>query len=336
MTHRHLAVYICLVVAAAGAVVFFTPTGTTIRYVADATPVPIPSPTPSEPVTLIFGGDVMLSRSVGDAMVRANDWAMPFRSIASVTAAADVMFVNLESVISDKGAVAGCGYCFRADPRTIEGLQVAGIDVVSVANNHAWDYGPEAFADSLERLASAGLGVAGGGTTLFNAREPLVRTVRGTRIAYFAYTDMLPAGACATEKRTGVNCYDPVRMAEDITRARSMADIVVVSFHTGDEYVGHNAKQTRIYRAAIDAGADIVAGHHPHVVQEVERYQPEGQAGRVGWIAYSLGNFMFDQMWSEPTMRGLVLKVVVRDGAVSDVQQIPIAISRGYQVSVGR
>jgi poly-gamma-glutamate synthesis protein (capsule biosynthesis protein) len=336
MTHRHLAVYICLAVAAAGAVVFFVPRGTTIRYVADATPIPIPSPTPPEPVTLLFGGDVMLSRSVGDAMARANDWGMPFRNIASVTAAADVMFVNLESVISEKGAVAGCGYCFRADPRTLEGLQVAGIDVVSVANNHAWDFGPAAFADSLVRLASSGIGVTGGGTTVFGAREPLVQTVRGTRIAYLAYTDMLPAGACATENRVGVNCYDAVRMPEDIARARSMADVVVVSFHTGDEYVGHNAKQTRIYRAAIDAGADIVAGHHPHVVQDVERYQPQEHPGRVGWIAYSLGNFVFDQMWSEPTMHGQMLRVVVRDDAVSEVQQIPVVISRGYQVSVGK
>lgn len=306
-------VLLLLLVASAAAVVAFPPGS---RRVSQRNQNFQPAPTqdrPSDTVRLLFVGDIMLSRSVGDLMAAKNDWLWPFRAVASVTAEADIAFGNLESVISDRGTTRGCRYCFRADPKAVAGLVHAGFDIVSVANNHAWDYGPEAFTDSRNRLTAAGIAAVGAG------REPAVVVVAGTRVAFLAYTDLLPAAACLL-----VNCYDPLRMVSDVAEARALGDIVVVSFHSGEEYLPATARQQGIYRAAIDAGADLVVGHHPHIVQGLEQY------GR-GWIAYSLGNFVFDQNWSSETMRGMLLDVTVNDAVVTTVATRQVDISRGYQ-----
>ncbi len=283
----------------------------------------------SRDITLRFVGDIMLSRSVGDAMRFRNDWGWPFARIASTTKTADLTFGNLETTISSRGFANGCGFCFRADPRALDGVVSSGFDVLSVANNHIWDYGLVAFEDTLALVALRGITPVGGGRTLTEARGPVVRIVDNTRIAYLAYTDILPASAKATAIRAGANLYDEISMREDVARARSLADIVVVSFHTGTEYETHHTPhQERIYHAIIDAGADLVVGHHPHVIEDVERY-------KSGWIAYSLGNFVFDQNWSLATRRGMMLDVLVRDRVIASIATRSIDISTEYQPSVG-
>jgi poly-gamma-glutamate synthesis protein (capsule biosynthesis protein) len=321
--------FLIALLATAGWAIVSHPPGANEVRIAVATPVPTPTPEPRRgTVRLLFAGDTMLSRSVGDMMARRNDWTWPFTAIASVTRGADLMFLNLESVLSDRGEPHGCGYCFRADPRAIAGLAFAGVDIVSVANNHAWDYGRAALEHSLALLASGSIDAVGAGQTASASREPVIRSVGRTRIAYLASTDILPVSAQATDKLAGVNLYEPSRMAADIARARTRADVVVVSFHTGVEYEPLRSElQQRIYRAAIDAGADLVVGHHPHVVQDWERY-------RGGWIFYSLGNFVFDQSWSPQTQRGALLSVTVEDGRIADASLIPVDISGQYRVSV--
>jgi poly-gamma-glutamate synthesis protein (capsule biosynthesis protein) len=117
-------------------------------------------------------------------------------------------------------------------------------------------------------------------------------------------------------------------MVQDIANADARGDLVVVSFHWGDEYQQqHNVQQERIAMAAIDAGADLIIGHHPHVIQEVKQY-------RDGWIAYSLGNFIFDQTFSEETMRGLALRVTLEGTRIDRVESLGVSISRQYQPSL--
>jgi poly-gamma-glutamate synthesis protein (capsule biosynthesis protein) len=254
---------------------------------------------------VLFVGDIMLSRSVGDEMAARNDWSWPFAVVASETAGADLTFGNLESVISDRGIVEGCRYCFRADPRAMQGLLTAGFDVVSVANNHVLDYGQAAFDDSLRRLRESGI-------TPVGDAGPIFKEVQGMRVAFLAYSYPLRQD----------------KIVSDIAAARPLADVMVVSFHDGTEYeTVHNAEQERIFRGAIDAGADLVIGHHPHVVQDTEKY------GR-GWIFYSLGNFIFDQLWSPETMRGLGVDVAIRAGRITDIATRSVDISRQYQASV--
>lgn len=315
---------IALLLAASAWAVVSYPLGT--RAVQQiATSVPTPS-ADTRPVTLLFVGDIMLSRSVGDSMNAKHDWLWPFSRIASVTASADLAFANLETTISTRGTKNGCTYCFRADPKTVAGLVSAGFDVLSVANNHIWDFGPQAFADTLGYLAVNDISAVGGGRNATEARAPIMRAVRGIRIAYFAYTDLLPVSAGALASRAGANLWDEERMKQDVAKARMVADVVVVSFHTGTEYETlHSAAQERIYHSIIDAGADLVVGTHPHVVQDMERYKGK-------WIAYSLGNFIFDQNFSDETRKGLMLSVTVTGGRITDVSQIPVEISKQYQV----
>ncbi len=272
-----------------------------VAVVTNPTPVATPVPSPRF-AYLVFVGDIMLSRSVGAAMLARNDWRWPFERIASVTAAADLAFGNLETPVSVRGSPQGCGYCFRTDPRAVAGLTYAGFDVLSVANNHAHDYGQAAYADTLTILASAGIDPVG-------AAGSVMKTVDDTRIAFLAYTYPL----------------DQARIIADIAAVRHVADIVVASFHDGIEYEPvHDAEQERVYRAAVDAGADLVIGSHPHVVQDSERY------GR-GFIAYSLGNFVFDQTFSSATMHGMLLDVTLDGGRIAGIASRSVFISDEYQ-----
>jgi poly-gamma-glutamate capsule biosynthesis protein CapA/YwtB (metallophosphatase superfamily) len=319
-------VLIVLLAASAWAVVSFHPVQVT-DVGGIVTPPPIGGPTPAaaRPVSLLFAGDIMLSRSVGDLMKAKNDWLWPFSRIASVTASADLAFANLETTISTGGAAHGCTYCFRTDPRAVAGLLSAGFDVVSVANNHIWDFGLQAFTDTLGYLAVNDISAVGGGRTLAEARTPVVRTVGDTRVAFLAYTDLLPDEAQALDDRAGVNTWNEQRMIEDVARARAAADIVVVSFHSGTEYeTHHTAVQEKRYHSIIDAGADLVVGHHPHVVQEVEHYTN-------GWIAYSLGNFIFDQTFSDATQTAIMLNVKLADNKIVSVIPIPIVIGKDFR-----
>lgn len=328
MTYRQLIVLAVTVLLCGWMIVRHPPGYYTVEIESNRTPLPTGvSASPKETV-LRFVGDIMLSRSVGDAMRSRDDWVWPFARIASITSAADLTFGNLETTVSSRGFANGCGFCFRADPRGMEGLRAAGFDVLSVANNHVWDFGLPAFEDTLRYISESDMMAVGGGMTIEEARKPHVRVVNGSRIAFLAYTDILPASAQATDVRAGAMVYRAASASEDIVRSRTVADIVVVSFHTGTEYeLHHSAHQERIYHELIDAGADVIIGHHPHVVQDVEQY-------RGKWIIYSLGNFVFDQNWSEETRRGMMLDVHLRDGAISSIATHSIDISTQYQPTV--
>jgi len=289
---------------------------------------PVPLPTPDSTVKLIFVGDIMLSRQVGMKMAALNDYLFPFRKVADYLKSADIAFGNLESVISSKGIKVGSIYSFRADPRAALGLQYAGFDVVSIANNHIWDYSLAAFVDNLNNLKTVGIGAVGGGMNFAEAHSPWIKEINGEKIAYLAYTDLLSVSISAGADSPRVSYLDETQMIADIQKAKSQANIVVVSMHEGDEYqTKHNAKQEQIAKIAIDTGASLIIGHHPHVVQEVEPY-------KNGWIAYSLGNFVFDQYFSKETMSGLILEVTVENRKITSVKQIKTEISNDFQVGI--
>ena len=251
--------------------------------------------------TLLFTGDVMLSRAVGSRMEAQKDWSLPFHLIADTLRSADLRYCNLECPVSDRGRNLHHLYSFRADPRVIEGLKAAGFNVVSQANNHTYDWGPEALLDSLERLRAAGIQPVGAGQNILAAHYPLLVNVGGLRIAFLAYVDIDPKEAAAGVDRPGVAWLDPAQALADIRFARPLADLVIVCPHWGVEYALKPTRdQVELAHQMIDAGADMIVGSHPHVVQPVEKYHDH-------WIAYSLGNFIFDQQ-NPNTHRGLMLQ----------------------------
>jgi poly-gamma-glutamate capsule biosynthesis protein CapA/YwtB (metallophosphatase superfamily) len=277
--------------------------------------------------TLLFVGDVMLSRGVGARMENQHDWTLPFQQIAETLRAADLRFCNLECPVSNMGRDLHHLYSFRADPRALEGLTVAGFNVVSQANNHTYDWGPQALIDSVARLRVAGIHPVGAGQNSLAAHYPVVVSVDGLRVAFLAYVGIDPKQAAAGIDRPGVAWLDAAQALADIRFARPLADLVIVCPHWGAEYALQPARdQVDIAHQMIDAGADMIVGSHPHVVQPVERYHDR-------WIAYSLGNFVFDQM-NPATHRGLMLKATVRDKCIIELVQVPITINSVFQATL--
>ncbi len=280
--------------------------------------------------TILFTGDIMLDRGVRQMVEEygKNDYTFPFLNIKEVLKEGDIVFGNLESVISDKGHDVGGLYSFRADPQAMEGLSYAGFDIVSLANNHAFDYTREAFEDTMQRLRKSGILYTGAGFDKKEAHSPATISLDDTRVGFLGYTEFLFPYAVATEERSGITDFTVENMRKDIEKAKKEVDVLVVTFHYGDEYEKKpNTRQKEVSRKAIDYGADIVIGHHPHVTQPVENYNG-------GYIAYSLGNFIFDQYFSEETMRGFILKAKIENKEITGIEKIRYRLNEHYQPKV--
>lgn len=274
---------------------------------------------------LVFVGDIMLSRGIGNLMIHAGDWRYPFLNVAEYLKNADLTIGNLEGPISSRGTKIGSIYSFRADPRVIEGLLYSGFDVLSLANNHMWDYGPLAFDDTLKILADNGIDYVGAGLSYEEAHTPVIREAKGMKFAFLAYTNLLPSSLGLKNSNHAVAFPDETQMVADIQKATVIADIVIVQFHWGEEYeIAHNSYQENLGRMAIDAGADLVVGHHPHVAQGIEKYNN-------GYIAYSLGNFVFDQNFSKDTRSGLVLTVIAKNKKIESVVSGRVEFNESFQ-----
>ena len=281
-------------------------------------------------VTLFFVGDIMLDRGV-ELEIKKNgnsDFKFPFLKIEKDLREADVLFGNLEGPISDKGQKVGSIYSFRMDPKAIDGLLFSGFDVLSVANNHMFDYGREAMEDTFFRLKEAGIDYIGGGLNEAEAYSPKIKEINGTKIAFLAFTNLGSPYWEAKENRSGIAWLDKERLENSIKEAKKKSDIIIVSMHFGDEYkTSPTPEQKELARLAVDSGANLVIGHHPHVIQLVEKYQE-------GYIAYSLGNFIFDQNFSEETMKGLILKVFVENGKIKEVAPVEFEINQNFQPEI--
>ncbi len=199
--------------------------------------------------------------------------------------------------------------------------------MLSLANNHMFDWGQAALVDTLDRLRSAGIRPVGAGRNDLEAHYPVLVNLNGVRLAFLAYVDVPPREASAGADRPGVAWLDPERALADIRFAQPLADVVVVSLHWGVEYARRpSPAQVEFAHRMIDAGADLVVGGHPHVVQPLEEYH-----GR--WIAYSLGNFIFDQH-DPPTHHGLLLEATLTGKQLSSVRPVPIDIDGSLQATL--
>lgn len=269
-------------------------------------------------ITVVGVGDVFLGRLLGVRMEKENDYSLPFRAVAAELTAADIAFGNLEGAFCPKAPYPPKGIVFRIRPRAVEGLAAAGFDVMSTANNHAGDCGDTGIEFTPTHLQEAGILSAGTGTSFAAAHAPAILERQGVRFAFLAYA-YTPRRDTADARGPVVSGRDPEQVARDVAAARALADVVIVSVHDGTEYTERVAPETEQFaRAAIDAGATVVFGHHPHVIQRVESYGN-------GWIFYSLGNFVFDQ--TRPgTRTGLLARLTFSSARLEQVEAIPIVI----------
>ncbi len=289
---------------------------------AVATPV---AAAKSGELSLAFVGDIMLDRSVALRVDRAGGDFHPWFDGVRELAEADILFGNLEGPVSDQGNDLGHLYSFRFRPTTLAALRDAGFDVLQVANNHSGDWGRAAFDDTLARLNAAGFVAPGGGADRAAAGLVKILNRGGVRVGFLAASDVGSGELAATESESGIILAGDPEWPELISRAAREVDLLVVGYHFGAEYQTEpNARQRELARLAIDHGAKLVIGTHPHVVQPVERY-------RDGVIAYSLGNFIFDQFFSTATMRGLALTVIWRDGAIAEVTERPVVLDENFK-----
>jgi len=275
-----------------------TPSARPSTPAAPAPEAPPPPAPPAPTLTLLLGGDVELARATGRKLLQDASYD-PFATLRTALSRADVRFVNLEGPLSDQGGETMSrtnSLVFTGPPSGAEALARAGVNVVSTANNHAWDYGRAGLLETIANLDRAGVAHAGTGATLAAAWTPAVVQVRGWRVGFVAVTDVFNFGPLVEhEARDHVARADPQAVGRAIVAARAAgADVVIVSHHGGDEYVDQPLARTRaLLHAYVDAGADLVVGHHPHVLQGVEWY-----AGKP--VFYSLGNALMQMHSAHP------------------------------------
>jgi poly-gamma-glutamate synthesis protein (capsule biosynthesis protein) len=266
-------------------------------------------------VTLSAAGDIRLSGPIAD-IARADGADAPSRAVKDLLAA-DIEFANLETPLTKRGSKTPKTWNFRSDPRDLRIVRAAGLTVLNIANNHVWDYGKDGFLDTLKYLERDGWNYVGGGRDREAAEEVRVYEVRGLKVGVVGLTSTHPEAAWAGPGKPGVAYSDFDRMAGIVGRAKARCDVLVVSFHGGTELAEDaNDIQKAVARAAIDAGADLFLGHHPHVIQPVELYKGKP-------ILYSLGNFLFVSPHAETRPEVVARATLAKDG-VRRLELIPL------------
>lgn len=281
----------------------------------------------SEKLTLGFVGDIMLDRGVKSSVMKNGngDYIFMFEKIKDYLNSFDILFGNLEGPISDGGINAGSIYSFRMDPLSAKSLKEAGFDVLSIANNHIGDWGKTAIKDTIQNLENVGIAYVGGGNNKEEAYQLKIIETNKAKISFLAFSQFGKGYLEAGNNIAGIAIISDEKLKFTIEKAKSESDIVIVSFHFGDEYREEpNDYQKTISHKAVDYGADLVIGHHPHVVERIEKYKDR-------YIAYSLGNFVFDQYFSKETMEGMALKVMVENKKITEAIADKIILNKYYQ-----
>jgi poly-gamma-glutamate synthesis protein (capsule biosynthesis protein) len=287
-----------------------------------------PPETPkNNPVTLGFAGDIMLDRGVRTKVEKYfdSDYRKIFENIDLNKF--DIFFANLEGTASDIGRNVGSIYSFHMDPMVIPALKNTGIDILSLANNHVGDWTVASYVDTLKRFKENTLLFTGGGMNSAEAENPTVIEKNGLRIGFLAFSDVGPKWMEVGVDKPGLLIANN-RLGEIVKNASLQVDYLIVSFHFGEEYqTTHNARQEYLAHLAIDSGAKIIIGQHPHVVQDFESYKD-------GYIAYSLGNFVFDQSWSEATMQGMLLEITLDKSGIKTIKKVATKLNKYFQPSI--
>lgn len=327
---------------------------------------------------IIKGKGNLLIYAAGDLFFNSNvlpvnreDPKTIFAHVASTLNKADILFGQLEGSFSERGMpqVATFFSFFRAHPNVISAYKFAGFDVLSYASNHCLDWGPDALLDTIDAVEHSGIRILGVGKNIEEARRPVILERKGTKIAFLAYNSVLPVGYEAELKKPGcapirIHTFYAARdwqpgsplidvktiayredleaLVEDIKKVRHQADIVLVSMHWGIHFLPSILAdyQRDVGHAAIDAGADMIIGHHAHILKGVEVYK-----GRV--IFYSLSNFAFDSpgrpqfdpeypTYGFPTdsRKSMLVKCVVSDKRIQAVSFLPVMINKQGQPEI--
>ncbi len=269
--------------------------------------------TKQEPIVLFVVGDIMLGRSVNTRLQKQNDFTFPFQKINNFFQNSDIVLVNLESPFGEDCPKTDSGMVFCADKNSVLGLKAMYTTHANLANNHIVNQGTKGIDFTKNILLQNQITPVG----LSTGSGIVVSQIKNTKIAFLGLNDVPPYPK-------QINNLSKELLLKQLDLATKSADIVIVSFHWGNEYQLKSKRQQEFAHLAVDNGADLIIGHHPHWVQETEYYKGVP-------IFYSLGNFVFDQMWSQKTREGLIAKIIFENNKVSTFSAIPVFINKGYQ-----
>ncbi len=293
---------------------------------------PLAPGTDTEPqgktVTLNFGGDVMFSGKVGELLAKKG-YDYPYQYVKQLFTKDDLTVVNLETPVTGSNTTAADKtYTFKSSPEALPHMAAAGIDAVNLANNHILDQGIVGLTDTIRQLDASGVKYVGAGADAARAYEPVIFERKGIRIALLGFSRVIPKASWnAGSNQPGVaTAYDATAAEAAIRKAKSNADLVVVVAHWGVERSDATVdSQTDLAHRFIDAGADLVVGGHPHVLQGVEQYKGK-------WIAYSTGNFIFTRSLTEKTWDTGVFQAVCSVKGDCSMKVIPYTANLGQPV----
>jgi poly-gamma-glutamate capsule biosynthesis protein CapA/YwtB (metallophosphatase superfamily) len=277
------------------------------------------------PLRLASVGDINLG-DVPGAAIEAEGVEYPWESVGRTLRRADIAFGNLESAVSNRGEPFPKQFNFRGTPAALTGLRRhSGMDVLNLANNHVGDFGPTAMLDTVRGVERLGIRAVGAGPNLARALQPQIVERLGLRVAFVGFSNILPLEFAAERGRPGVAWATPEAVAKAVRTARQRADLVVATFHWGIEKMPYEtADQAELASVAAAAGAQLVIGAHPHVLQPLRR---TGAA----LVAYSLGNFVFGAHSSDTAATGVLVTDLSAEGVIS-ARWRPGTISNGRPI----
>lgn len=279
-------------------------------------------------VTINFVGDIQFSGKVAE-LLEKNGYDYPFAKLGNLFKEDDLTIGNLETPVTLGGTgAADKTYVYKSSPKALEAMASAGFDSVNLANNHILDQGIEGLVDTLTYLEQYGIAHTGAGMNRDEAYAPAYLERKGMKIALLGFSRVVPETSWKAEgNRAGVaETYDSTGAVKAIQEARQKADLVIVVAHWGEERVSTpNNDQTRLAHEFVDAGADLVIGGHPHVLQGVEYYKGK-------WIAYSTGNFIFSKSTTEETWKTAVFQASCSKDAKCSMKVIPYEAGLGQAI----
>ncbi|MBE9535768.1 MAG: CapA family protein, partial [Proteobacteria bacterium] len=275
-----------------------------------------------------FCGEGLVIYAVGDIMpsekaspfIKKHGHGYPYKKTRKLLQSGDIVIGNLETPLTVSGSAAkGKQYVFKSPPETAGALKEAGFTHMSLANNHMMDYGPEGLESTVNNLESAGLHSMGAGKNIREARRPELLRVKGKKVALLAYSNTFPKDYYAGSNKAGTAPGYTAFVKSDILKASKISDFVITSFHWGAELMDSPKEyQKELARLAIDSGADLVLGHHPHILQGVEFY-------KEGVIFYSLGNFSF-AAYSKNAKESIIARITIGEKGIDSIEAIPINV----------
>jgi poly-gamma-glutamate synthesis protein (capsule biosynthesis protein) len=233
-------------------------------------------------------GDILLDRGIL-TQDKATGLGFFFDEVSPLIKKNDLAFCNLECSISDSGSPLNKKYIFHAEPESLINLKKAGFNIISIANNHTLDWGRDAFIETKLHIEKNNMFPVGGGNNQQEARKTVVIERNGLKFAFLGYINMLLEDIPFLEDKPAPAWATVDEIISEIKNVRDKVDFVIVSFHWGVEFQQYpTINQTQIAHKLIDEGADLIIGHHPHVLNRIEQYKGK-------YIVYSLGNFLFYQ-----------------------------------------